>query len=84
MSRRNFLYLCFSGLDSTSSLAVVKALNTIASKGNLTVMCVIHQPRFEILSKLFIIIVTKINSKLRSPPPVACCLTICSYIVKNY
>ncbi|CAB4031968.1 white-brown complex homolog 30, partial [Paramuricea clavata] len=41
-----------TGLDSSSSLAVVKALNTVAAKTNMTICCVIHQPRFEIL-KMF-------------------------------
>ena len=44
----------YRGLDSSSSLAVVKALNTVASSTNMTICCVIHQPRFEILSKLFL------------------------------
>ncbi|XP_028399688.1 ABC transporter G family member 28-like [Dendronephthya gigantea] len=41
-----------TGLDSSTSLVVVKALNTVASSTNMTICCVIHQPRFEIL-KLF-------------------------------
>ena len=43
--------LACSGLDSTSSLAVMNALKAVAEKGRLTVMCVIHQPRYEIFSK---------------------------------
>ncbi|XP_031574041.1 ABC transporter G family member 28-like [Actinia tenebrosa] len=41
-----------SGLDSTSSLLVLDALRAVAEKGRLTVVCVIHQPRFEIFSAL--------------------------------
>ncbi|KAK3702963.1 hypothetical protein QZH41_012414, partial [Actinostola sp. cb2023] len=41
-----------SGLDSTSSLLVLDALRTVAEKGRLTVVCVIHQPRFEIFSSM--------------------------------
>ena len=41
----------FSGLDSTSSLSVLKSLRAVAEQGKLTVLCVIHQPRFEIFSK---------------------------------
>ncbi|EDO49953.1 predicted protein, partial [Nematostella vectensis] len=37
-----------SGLDSTSSLSVLNALRAVAEKGRLTIVCVIHQPRFEI------------------------------------
>ena len=37
-----------SGLDSTSSLSVLRALRAVAEKGKLTVVCVIHQPRYEI------------------------------------
>ncbi|XP_028413905.1 ABC transporter G family member 24-like [Dendronephthya gigantea] len=37
-----------SGLDSTSSLSVLKSLRAVAEHGKLTVLCVIHQPRFEI------------------------------------
>ena len=40
----------FSGLDSTSSLSVLKSLRAVAEQGRLTVLCVIHQPRFEIFS----------------------------------
>ncbi|XP_028413508.1 ABC transporter G family member 28-like [Dendronephthya gigantea] len=39
-----------SGLDSTSSLSVLKSLRAVAEKGGLTVLCVIHQPRFEIFN----------------------------------
>ncbi len=45
-------FSCFSGLDSTSSLSVLKSLRAVAEQGKLTVLCVIHQPRFEIFSKL--------------------------------
>ena len=41
----------FRGLDSSSSFAVIKALSAVASNTNMTICCVIHQPRFEILSK---------------------------------
>ncbi|XP_048580933.1 putative white-brown complex homolog protein 30 [Nematostella vectensis] len=37
-----------SGLDSTSSLSVLNALRAVAERGRLTIVCVIHQPRFEI------------------------------------
>ncbi|XP_046846445.1 ABC transporter G family member 28-like isoform X3 [Xenia sp. Carnegie-2017] len=37
-----------SGLDSTSSLSVLRSLRKVAEQGKLTVLCVIHQPRFEI------------------------------------
>nr|XP_058973128.1 uncharacterized protein LOC131799421 [Pocillopora verrucosa] len=40
-----------SGLDSTSSLMVVDALKAVAEEKKLTVVCVIHQPRYEIFSK---------------------------------
>ncbi|PFX16850.1 putative white-brown complex homolog protein 30 [Stylophora pistillata] len=40
-----------SGLDSTSSLTVVDALKAIAEEKKLTIVCVIHQPRYEIFSK---------------------------------
>lgn len=40
-----------SGLDSTSSLMVVEALKVVAEKKKLTIVCVIHQPRYEIFSK---------------------------------
>ncbi|CAH3118120.1 unnamed protein product, partial [Pocillopora meandrina] len=40
-----------SGLDSTSSLMVVDALKAVAEKKKLTIVCVIHQPRYEIFSK---------------------------------
>ena len=43
--------LIFRGLDSSSSFAVMKALSVVASNTNMTICCVIHQPRFEILSK---------------------------------
>ena len=46
-------FSCFSGLDSTSSLSVLKSLRAVAEQGKLTVLCVIHQPRFEIFSKLY-------------------------------
>ncbi|CAB4016980.1 white-brown complex homolog 30, partial [Paramuricea clavata] len=39
-----------SGLDSTSSLSVLKSLRAVAEEGKLTVLCVIHQPRFEIFN----------------------------------
>ncbi|CAB3987012.1 ABC transporter, ATPbinding domain containing [Paramuricea clavata] len=39
-----------SGLDSTSSLSVLKSLRAVAEQGRLTVLCVIHQPRFEIFN----------------------------------
>jgi len=39
-----------SGLDSTSSLSVLRALRAVAEKGRLTVVCVIHQPRYEIFA----------------------------------
>eukprot|EP00794_Sanderia_malayensis_P016837 gene16838-18536_t len=39
-----------SGLDSTSSLSVLRALRKVAEVGRLTVVCVIHQPRYEIFS----------------------------------
>ncbi len=45
--------MSFSGLDSTSSLSVLKSLRAVAEQGKLTVLCVIHQPRFEIFSKLY-------------------------------
>lgn len=45
----------YSGLDSTSSLLVLEALRKVAEKGRLTVVCVIHQPRYEIYSKLLIV-----------------------------
>lgn len=41
-----------SGLDSTAATEVVKCLQTIARVGNITVVCVIHQPRYEVF-KLF-------------------------------
>jgi len=41
-----------SGLDSTAATEVVKCLQTIARVGNITVVCVIHQPRWDIF-KLF-------------------------------
>ncbi|XP_048580438.1 putative white-brown complex homolog protein 30 [Nematostella vectensis] len=41
-----------SGLDSTSSLLVLDALRAVAEKGKLTVICVIHQPRFEIFDRM--------------------------------
>lgn len=37
-----------SGLDSTSSYTVLKALKRVASEGGLTVVTVLHQPRYEI------------------------------------
>eukprot|EP00039_Didymoeca_costata_P009519 m.126277 g.126277 ORF g.126277 m.126277 type:complete len:897 (-) comp14512_c0_seq3:966-3656(-) len=37
-----------SGLDSTSSFTVLKALKRIAAEGGLTVVTVLHQPRYEI------------------------------------
>lgn len=40
-----------SGLDSTSSLMVVDALKAVAEERKLTIVCVIHQPRYEIFSK---------------------------------
>ena len=48
-----FIHTIFldSGLDSTSSLSVLRALRAVAEKGRLTVICVIHQPRYEIFSK---------------------------------
>ncbi|XP_065072396.1 uncharacterized protein LOC135696807 [Rhopilema esculentum] len=39
-----------SGLDSTSSLSVLRALRAVAEKGRLNVVCVIHQPRYEIFA----------------------------------
>jgi hypothetical protein len=47
------MFPCFSGLDSTSSLSVLKSLRAVAEEGKLTVLCVIHQPRFEIFSKWY-------------------------------
>ncbi|RMX47630.1 hypothetical protein pdam_00015147, partial [Pocillopora damicornis] len=40
-----------SGLDSTSSLMVVNTLKAVAEEKKLTIVCVIHQPRYEIFSK---------------------------------
>lgn len=40
-----------SGLDSTSSLMVVDALKAVAEERKLTIVCVIHQPRYEIFCK---------------------------------
>ena len=37
-----------SGLDSTSSLTVLRALKRVAAEGGLTIVTVLHQPRFEI------------------------------------
>ena len=42
-----------SGLDSTSSLMVVDALKAVAEERKLTIVCVIHQPRYEIFSEYF-------------------------------
>lgn len=40
----------FVQLDSTSSLLVLDALKKVASEGGITIVAVIHQPRFEIFS----------------------------------
>ena len=37
-----------SGLDSTSSLAVLQALKRLAQLGGMTIVAVLHQPRYEI------------------------------------
>ena len=37
-----------SGLDSTSSLTVLRALKRVAAEGGLTIVAVLHQPRYEI------------------------------------
>eukprot|EP00041_Stephanoeca_diplocostata_P007976 m.114164 g.114164 ORF g.114164 m.114164 type:complete len:739 (+) comp17117_c0_seq3:144-2360(+) len=39
-----------SGLDSTSSLKVLSALKKVATEQNLTILAVLHQPRYEIFS----------------------------------
>ena len=44
-------YFPCSGLDSTSSLMVVDALKAVAEERKLTIVCVIHQPRYEIFSE---------------------------------
>jgi ABC-type multidrug transport system ATPase subunit len=41
-----------SGLDSTSAVQVTQCLKTVASRSNMTIVCVIHQPRAEVF-KLF-------------------------------
>ena len=48
----NLPFLC-SGLDSTSSLMVVDALKAVAEERKLTIVCVIHQPRYEIFGEFF-------------------------------
>jgi ABC-type multidrug transport system ATPase subunit/ABC-type multidrug transport system permease subunit len=40
-----------SGLDSASALMIVSILHRIASKGNRTVVCTVHQPRASLLTK---------------------------------
>ncbi|XP_046860525.1 ABC transporter G family member 28-like isoform X2 [Xenia sp. Carnegie-2017] len=45
-----FIVYFYRGLDSASSLVLVTALKTLAAKTNMTICCVIHQPRFEILA----------------------------------
>ena len=45
------IFLICSGLDSTSSLMVVDALKAVAEERKLTIVCVIHQPRYEIFSE---------------------------------
>jgi ABC-type multidrug transport system ATPase subunit len=37
-----------SGLDSSSAVQVCKCLKTIAARSNMTIVCVIHQPRPEV------------------------------------
>jgi ABC-type multidrug transport system ATPase subunit len=41
-----------SGLDSSTSLIVLEALQNIAHKGDVNVMAVVHQPRYEIFKQL--------------------------------
>ena len=39
-----------TGLDATASLKLIETLHTLASTGNRTVVCVIHQPRSDIFN----------------------------------
>jgi ATP-binding cassette subfamily G (WHITE) protein 2 len=57
-----------SGLDSTTSLTVCEALKELASKGECTVMCTIHQPQPAIFNLFDNLILMKLGTIIYQGP----------------
>ena len=53
-----------SGLDSSTSLEILRLLREIAEQINLTIVCVIHQPRYEVFTMFHKVLLLGENGKV--------------------